>query len=198
MRWMAWLACAALLPAGAQIPAPGSWRAQTFRFPLAFAPSIPYEGTERVRFSPSWSHFADEDAFTYILVWDLKRRTLDPAELERALHVYFDGLMELATRTRKIEDPGTVSQVSVHPMSAPEGWSSALGGRVWTWNAFSKGEPIVLNLEITQRACTEERAQVFFAISRAARNAATWRALREIRGGTGCDEPPEPPAPKTG
>ena len=189
MRWLACLACAALLPASAQIAAPSSWRAQSFAFPLQFAPSIPYEGTEHVRFGPSWSHFADEDAFTYVVLWDLKRKPLDPAELERALDVYFDGLMELATRTRKIDDPGTVSQVSLHPMSTPEGWSSGLGGRVWTWNAFSKGEAIVLNLEITQRACTPERTQVFFAISKAARDKAPWNELRRIRGATGCEVP---------
>jgi hypothetical protein len=196
MRWIAWLACAALLPAAAQIPAPAGWRVQTFRFPLDFAPSIPYEGTEHVRFSPSWSHFADEDAFTYVVLWDLERKPLETAELERALNVYFDGLMELATKTRKIEDPGTVSQVSLHPMASPEGWSTALGGRVWTWNAFSKGEPLVLNLEITQRACAAQRAQVFFAISKAARTGPAWKELRQIRAGTGCDLSPKAPARK--
>ena len=198
MRWIAWLACAAWLTALAQVAAPDTWRSQTFRFPLAFAPSIPYEGTETVRFSPSWAHFADEDAFTYVVLWDLQRKPLEPAELERALNVYFDGLMELATRTRKIDDPGTVSQVSLHPMASPEGWSTALGGRVWTWNAFSKGEPLVLNLEITQRMCTEKRSQVFFALSKAARNAPAWTELRRIRGATGCAAPAEPPAPKAG
>ena len=198
MRWIAWVACAALFPAGAQVAAPADWRAQTFQFPLTFAPSIPYEGTEHVRFSPTWTHFADEDGFTYILLWDLKRKPLETAEVERALHVYFDGLMELATRTRKIDDPGTVSQVTMHPMATPAGWSSALGGRVWTWNAFSKGEELVLNLEITQRACSPERSQVFFAISKAARDRAAWTELRRIRGATGCEAPADMPAPKPG
>jgi hypothetical protein len=191
MRWLAWLACAALLPAGAQIAAPAKWRSQKFDFPLQFAPSIPYEGTEHVRFSPAWTHFAGEDGFTYVLLWDLKRGLLEPAELERALDVYFDGLMELATKTRDIADPGTVSQVSLHPMKAPEGWSTALGGRVWTWNAFSKGEPLVLNLEVTQRSCGADRTELFFAISKAARNHAVWNELRAIRRDTACLPPAE-------
>lgn len=186
MRWLASLFCAALLPAAAQVPAPANWRSQSFPFPLPFAPSIPYEGTEHVRFSPSWTHFGEDDGFTYILRWDLKRAPLEAAELERALDVYFDGLMELATKTRKIEDPGTVSHVSLHPLSAPEGWRAAFGGRVWTWNAFSKGEPITLNLEITQRACSPERTLVFFALSKAPRDHAAWKELRAIRGQTQC------------
>lgn len=198
MRWLAWIACAALLPAGAQIAAPASWRAQKFDFPLQFAPSIPYEGTEHVRFSPTWTHFADDDGFTYVLLWELKRAPLEPAELERALNVYFDGLMELATKTRKIDDPGTVSQVSLHPMAAPDKWASALGGRVWTWNAFSRGEPLALNLEITQRTCGSDRTQLFFAISKAARNHAAWNELRRIRGQTGCDPAGEGDPKKAG
>lgn len=189
MRWLAWVACVALLPAAAQVPAPASWRTQTFTFPLQFAPSIPYEGTEHVRFSPTFTHFADEDGFTYILLWDLKRKALEAAELERALNVYFDGLMELATKTRKIDDPGTVSQVSLHPMTTPRGWTSASGGRVWTWNGFSRGEPLVLNLEVTQRDCPPERTQLFFALSKAPRDRPAWEELRRIRGQTACEAP---------
>lgn len=187
MRWVAWLACAAALGAAAQIPAPEDWRAQKFPFPLQFAPSIPYEGVEHVRFSPTWTHFGADDGFTYILLWDLKRAPLEPQELERAMDVYFDGLMELATKTRNIADPGTVSSVSLHPMNAPEGWSSGLGGRLWTWNAFSKGEPLTLNVEITQRPCGDARTQVFFAFSKAPRTHAAWNELRRIRAATRCE-----------
>jgi hypothetical protein len=194
MRRFAWLALAGALtagalPAGAQIAAPAGWRAETFAFPLPFAPSIPYEGTEHVRFSPSWARFADDDGFTYVVLWELKRKPLEPAELERALDVYFDGLMEAVTKARKIADPGTVSQVSLHPLDTPDGWATALGGRVWTWNGFSKGEALVLNLEIAQRACAQGRTQVFFALSKAARTHATWNELRRIRGETGCEAP---------
>ena len=45
----------ALLLAAAAIAAPASWREERFTFPLVFAPSIPYEGTEVVRFSPDFT-----------------------------------------------------------------------------------------------------------------------------------------------
>jgi hypothetical protein len=176
----------AALPAFAQIAAPDNWRRESFAFPLQFAPSIPYEGTEHVRFSPGWGDFASERGFTYVLLWDIKRRSLEPAEFERALNVYFDGLMEQVTRGRKIADPGTVTSTSLHPLAAPEGWQQALGGRLWTWNGFSKGEPLALNLEIAQRECGAERTQVFFAFSRAERAAAPWDELRAIRKATAC------------
>jgi hypothetical protein len=185
---LACLACAVLLPvAAAELAAPDNWRKESFTFPLVFAPSIPYEGTEHVRFSPAWSHFAQPDGFTYALLWDIKRRTLEPAEIERALDVYFDGLMEAATRARKVEDPGTVSSVSLHPMATPDGWTAASGGRLFTWNGFSKGEALELNLEITQRDCGADRSQVLMLFSKAARDQGPWKELRAIRTATACE-----------
>ena len=187
MRLLACILCAAAFGASAQIAAPSDWRSQQFPFPLQFAPSIPYQGTEYVRFSPTWTHFADVDGFTYVLLWDLQRAPLEAEELERAMAVYFDGLMELATKMRKIEDPGTVSSISLHPMTAPGGWATGLGGRLWTWNGFSKGEALVLNVEITQRKCTEGRSQVFFAFSKAPREHPAWDSLRHVRDATRCN-----------
>jgi hypothetical protein len=173
--------------AHAELAAPEGWRKETFRFPLPFAPSIPYEGTEHVRFAPYWTEFADARGFTYAVLWDIKRRNLDPLGIERALHVYFDGLMEAVTKARRIEDPGTVSAVSLHPMAVPAGWASGSSGRVWTWNGFSKGEPLVLHAEITFRDCGADRTQVFLAFSKAPRDHAAWEDLRSIRKDTRCE-----------
>ena len=183
------LLLALAFPAAAQVAAPDSWRKESFAFPLQFAPSIPYEGMEYVRFAPHWSDFAADRGFTYVILWDIKRRALEPAEVERALNVYFDGLMEVITKARKIADPGTVSSVALHPMSAPEKWSEALGGRLDTWNGFSRAEPLVLNVEVTHRACGEDRTQIFFAFSRALRSQEPWPELRAIRQATGCAAP---------
>ena len=183
MGWIV-LACALC------ITAPDTWRRESFDFPLRFAPSIPYEGEEHVRFAPYWSEFATERGFTYLFLWDIRKRTLTPAELERALNVYFDGLMEQVTRGRSLADPGTVSSISLHPLAAPEGWSEAFGGRLFTWNAFSKGEPLTLHLEIAHRACGAERTQILFAFSQAARSRPAWDELRAIRKATRCIMPP--------
>ena len=186
MRRLVLLALCWALPAGAQIAAPDDWRKESFSFPLLFAPSIPFEGTEHVRFAPYWSDFASERGFTYVILWDIKRRALEPAEFERALAVYFDGLMEQVTRGRKIADPGTATSASLHPLAATTGWPEALGGRLWTWNAFSRGESLALHLELAHRSCGEDRTQIFLALSRAARTHSVWSELRAIRQATRC------------
>ena len=180
------IAMIAALAFATAIAAPASWREETFDFPLVFAPSIPYEGRETVRFSPDFAQFASGHGFTYVILWDIKRRAIEPSELERGLAVYFDGLMENVTRARKIGDPGTVSSAVLHPLRTPPGWGQALSGQVWTWNGFDKGEPLVLNLEIAYRACGADRTQIFYALSMAARSDAAWDALRTIRDKTAC------------
>ena len=172
--------------AAAQIAAPDDWRKETFKFPLQFAPSIPYEGSEHVRFAPDWAKFASDRGFTYVFLWDIKRRALQPQEIERGLNVYFDGLMESVTKTRKLDDPGTVSSVALHPIAAAPGWSDMYGGRLWTWNGFSNGEALVLHLEVAMRPCEPDRTQIFFAFSQAARTHAAWDQLRTIRTATAC------------
>jgi hypothetical protein len=171
---------------GNPIAAPDDWRKQSFDFPLPFAASIPYSGTEHVRFSPEWANFSSEAGFSYVVLWDIKRTPMEGAHLERALAVYFDSLMENAARARKLEELPVHAAVVLHPMRAPNGWKDAYAGVVHTWNGFGKGEDLRLEIEIAQRPCGAERMHVFFALSRAKRTDAAWRPLRAIRADTPC------------
>jgi hypothetical protein len=80
------------------------------------------------------------------------------------------------------------AMVAVHPMATLEGWGQGYGVEVRTWNAFSKGEPLLLHGEIGHRYCGE-RMQIFFAFSRARRDRAIWEGLRAVRKATSCDIP---------
>ncbi len=195
-RTLAPILLAVALPAAAQAPppaapsppiaAPADWRTETFQFPLAFAPSIPFEGSEHVRFSPQWGKFGADDGFTYVFLWDIKPVPMEAAHLERGLAVYFDGLMENVARARKLEEFPVMTAVVLHPLAAPTGWKEAYAGAIHTWNAFGKGEDLRLNLEVAHRLCGAERMQVFFAVSKATRGARPWPELRGVRQATSC------------
>ncbi|HEX3097742.1 MAG TPA: hypothetical protein VHQ02_08495 [Usitatibacter sp.] len=176
-------ACASALAAG--LEAPADWRKESFTFPLPYAPSLPYEGTEEVRFSPQWARFEAPDGFTYAVLWDIKPTAMEGLALERALSVYFDGLMNNVAIGRKLDAMVPQTQVALHPLAPPESWSGAYAGTIHTWNGFAKAEPLVLNAEIAYRACGE-RMQVLFGLSKAARSAPSWQALRGIRSATRC------------
>ncbi len=174
-------------PAAADLQAPPGWRKESFRFPLAYAPSLPYEGTEEVRFSPSWTHFSEAGGFSYVVLWDIKPAPLEAEALERALGVYFDGLMNNVAIARKIDAMVPQSVASLHPLDVPAGWTEAYAGVVHTWNGFAKAEDLALDVEVTKRRCGAGRVQVLFAIAKAPRSAAAvWKPLREIRRSAGC------------
>ncbi|HEX7466286.1 MAG TPA: hypothetical protein VF309_06575, partial [Usitatibacter sp.] len=157
------LACAALPAIGAEadpVPTPEGWRKESFTFPLQFAPSIPYEGQEHVRFTPSWTKFAEENGFSYVFLWDLKAKPVTPEDIEEYLETYFNGLMTNVGKQRQLSDKETKAVTAVHPMASLPGWGQGYGVEVRTWNAFSKGEPLLLYGEIGQRECGE-RMQFF-------------------------------------
>ena len=187
-KYIAALACAAAVYASAQtspIPAPGDWRAESFIFPLQFAPSIPYEGVEYVRFTPSWQRFDSDGGFSYVFLWDVKTRPVTPEDLEDYLEAYFTGLMKNVGVKRELSDKEIKTAAAVHPMAALASWEQGYGIEVRTWNAFSKGEALLLHGEVGQRSCGE-RMQIFFAFSRSPRDRPIWDRLREARNATTC------------
>ena len=190
-RALACLALAAALDAAATqdniIPAPDDWKKESFSFPLAFAPTIPYEGMEHVRFSPDWQRFASENGFTYVFVWDLKAAPVTTEDLEDYLEAYFNGLMKGVAPARALQAPAAGAAAAIHPMTAIPGWTQSFGADLHTWNAFSKGEPLLLHGEIAQRACGERRMQIFFAFSKATRDRPIWEQLRAARKATPCE-----------
>lgn len=172
--------------AGPAIGAPAEWRKQSFSFPLPFAPSIPYEGTEHTRFAPSWARFDSPEGFSYVVLWDIKAAPLEALGLERALAVYFDGLMNNAADGRHLSLLVAPTAVALHPLAAPDAWREAYAGAIYTWNAFSRGQVLVLHAEIAQRPCPDERMQVFYAFSQAPRADPVWESLRRARSATPC------------
>jgi hypothetical protein len=194
-RRLAALACAAAMCASVHmgafaqaspIPAPAEWRAESFTFPLQFAPSIPYEGVEYVRFHPGWTHFTADEGFSYVLMWDVKTRPVAAEDIEDYLEAYFAGLMKNVGAQRKLADKEIKTVAAAHPMAALAGWEQGYGLEVRTWNAFSKGEPLLLYGEVGQRTCGE-RMQIFYAFSRTARDRPIWEGLRAARKATTCE-----------
>jgi hypothetical protein len=171
------------------VPAPENWRRESFTFPLSFAPSIQLEGAEHVRFAPGWADFASDRGFSYVFLWEVKEipgPALTVHGLEFALGVYFDGLMAAAAQARKIEVDPARTIVNFHPMRDVAGWTESYAGEVHTWNAFGKGEPLRLEIEVTQRSCPPGQAQVLYAVSKSRRDQPVWGELRKAREGVNC------------
>src|SRR5947209_3215972 len=115
----------------ALLSAPADWRKETFDFPLRFAPLIPYQGKEHVRFHPKWDNFGDEAGFSYVVLWDVEEVPIEAADIEDHLETYFNGLMSNVARGRKLDEPGK-SVVEAHPMAHVPGWTQGFGVEIRT------------------------------------------------------------------
>ena len=183
------VAALVLAAAASLINAPEDWRKESFEFPLRFAPSIPYQGTEHVRFHPAWTKFDEEGGFSYVVLWDVKAAPVEPPDIEDHLETYFNGLMSNVARGRDLRLPPGRSTVAAHPMAPLAEWQEAFGVEIRTFNAFSKGEPLLLYGEVTQRARGKGRMQILFTLSRSRRDRPIWNGLRAVRGATTCEAP---------
>jgi hypothetical protein len=189
VRFLACLACAGAhycTLAADVIPAPDNWRKETFTFPLEFAPALKYQGVENVRFAPQWKEFANERGFSYVFMWDVKSTPMSAPKLERDMNAYFDGLMNRVADSSKLVRRGGPTKATFNEATPASGWTKGYAGVLRTWNAFSAGEALVLEIEIAERACGKARMQVFFMLSKAGPTNAIWDTMRAARGGTVC------------
>ena len=168
------------------IPAPNNWRKEMLTFPLEFAPGLKYDGVEQVRFAPQWKDFADERGFSYVFMWDVNNAPIGVPNLERDLRAYFDGLMNRVAESSKLMTRGGPTKASLHGAAPVSGWTQAYAGVLSTWNAFSSGEALVLEIEITNRTCENGRMQVFFMLSKARPTDAIWDTMRATRDASAC------------
>jgi hypothetical protein len=170
-----------------QWPLPESWRQETIPFPLEFAPDLPYEGVEELRFSPGMFKPDHEGYWSYAFVWWLDGRpALDAPELTSTLRRYFAGLCtSVAKEKGQPIDPAKFS-VSVQAVAGPQrklGHVVAkLAGTVDSYDPFATGKPIVLNVEVWVWDCDRsgKRAAIVLASPKPV-SAPIWTSLRKRR-----------------
>ncbi|MEM9301028.1 MAG: hypothetical protein AAGE01_02900 [Pseudomonadota bacterium] len=177
----------AAIPVNAQpifeLPTPEGFATETIPFPLAFAPSLDYEGVEEIRFSPGFFDAEANDFWTYAFLWWVESAEgVDESRLATELEAYFRGLAQ-AVATANEFDPG--------PLSVRGNFAGAgqrrFDGTVESYDAFVTRAPITLNVEVTVERCGAEGhdAVVFLLSPRPATDAA-WEPLRRIREGFRC------------
>src|SRR5262245_20675324 len=84
---------AAASEAGVRWPIPPGWKHETFKLPPEFAPTLPYHGTEELRFMPGFFSPTAPDYWSYEFVWWLDQPpSFDAEGLAANLTTYFRGL----------------------------------------------------------------------------------------------------------
>jgi len=176
---------AASASSGPLWPVPSGWQHETFALPPAFAPQLPYLGTEELRFMPGFYTPGAVDFWSYDLAWWLAEPpAFDTATVSAALTAYFRGLATAVGGTRYHFDPARFRSVLIPASSA----TSRLTGQVFTYDPFKTGEPVTLNVEVELRRCpAARRTAIVIALSPKPLTDSLWSRLRATAAALVCN-----------
>src|SRR5471030_249361 len=80
---------------GQSLPTPKDWQVEKFALPPQFANTLPFKGTEGIRFSPEWSKKHTDGYWTYCFLWIInENRAFTTTDLQQYLHDYYTGLIK--------------------------------------------------------------------------------------------------------
>src|SRR5262249_19300809 len=134
-------------------PVAEGWKAETIPFPLEFAKDLPFKGVEELRFAPGMFKPEADGYWSYAFVWWLDGHPpLDANELQDDLSRYFAGLCTEVGKEKGLAiDPkrfATSLKAEGVAKSKLDHAVHAYMGTVKTYDAFTTGKPIVLNVEV--------------------------------------------------
>src|SRR5262245_24762641 len=88
---------------------PEGWRAEQIPFPLEFAPSLPHQGVEEIRFAPGFFDPAAPGYWSYTFVWRLDAAApFDAGVVGSELTTYFRGLIAAVDDKHEITDRDSI------------------------------------------------------------------------------------------
>ena len=124
---------------------PAGWSTEHIPFPISFAPTLPYSGTENAYFSPGWGSADSAEYWSYAFLWWLNGSVaFDTASLRADLFTYYDGLVRSNIQRRAIPY-SSVSPTSVF-------LDSSLSGTVSFFDYLGH-KPILLNCRLRLVHC---------------------------------------------
>ena len=144
--------------AAIQWPLPAGFREETLAFPLDFAPRIPHQGVELLRFAPGFFEPAAPGYWSYAFAWVLEDRApLTYASLQNELRMYFAGLCDAVGGKKFHLDPARY-RVQLDGDAA-----TGMTGTADLYDAFKTGKPLSLHLAVHILPCGGRRVVLFTA-----------------------------------
>ncbi len=161
------------------------WRGEIIEFPLKFASSISYSGTEYVRFAPGWGEKEAEDYFSYAFLWEIDQNPqLSTEKLESEMETYFDGLMSMVSKMNlKLFKKVPKTKAFFEKVN-----DAVYVGKVLTYDAFTTKKEVNLNVIVDYKFCsTANKHLVLFNLSPQVPEHQIWKKMKKIRIDLECD-----------
>lgn len=162
-------------------PVLDGWGHETIPFPLPFAPSLPYRGTEEVRFMPGWARAGQPDHWSYAFAWWLESFPRpDEASLAADLTAYYGGLCAAVGGESTAFDPnGYRVELRVLDGDVRAGHEvRRLDGTADLVDAFGDGQRFTLNLRLEMWDCSFANRVVVLIEACPTLDEAIWERLR--------------------
>src|SRR4029079_5456329 len=107
-------------------------------FPLEFAPSLPYRGTEELRFAPRFFERGAVGLWSYAFVWYLDGDVaLTSPALARSLETYFNGLSKAVEKPEVYDAAKAAAHVTFDEGKPGNRGSTHYEGTVDTYDPFT-------------------------------------------------------------
>jgi len=163
------------------LPRPGGWGAETFTLPPSFATSIPYTGTEHLRFAPKWADSAAQGYWSYVFAWELQGAITPSADsLRRHLISYYNGLY---IANKKVPPAGYGTMFTQVRITVNKPWAkdnASFTGKVYTYN-YLTGQQLDLLLKVHVRAAPDgKHTAILVQASPKPYSQAIWQTLQPI------------------
>jgi len=141
--------------------APG-WGQELWLFPLDFAPDIPYNGFEELRFAPEWGKADSEEKWAYTIVWWLDRQyAFDENTVKKDLESYFTGL----SHRRAVADKQDMklwvpSKAQVKKTETASGDIATYSASLHSYDAHVTKKPFELYCKVHIKSCSDKQHTV--------------------------------------
>ena len=164
---------------GYSLPLPEKWKSETIPFPIGFAPSIPYQGIEEIRFTPGWGDASSNEYWAYTFLWFVDGSPQVNADLLNTyITTYYDGLYHSNNKTAT--DSTGFTKTTIEKIATATGDQETYTGKISTLNFLTR-KPIVFFTTIHIQNYTNAKATaLFFEISPKPYKNPVWQELDSI------------------
>lgn len=161
---------------------PKGWDVERFLIPITFAPAIPYNGVEDIRFTPGWGKKETGEYWSYAFLWYLDNKpAFNSKIIEKNLVAYYTGLFTINTDKSKIDTARLMPvTASIKKRSTDKGDLKTFQGSVNMMDYMTK-QPLRINLVIHIKSCEgQKKIFVFHEVSPKPFTDNVWISLNQL------------------
>lgn len=165
-----------------------NWGIERFPFPISFAPQIPYQGVEDIRFTAGWGDIKSQNYWTYAFIWCLDSNPkINISAIEKNLNAYYNGLVQRNIEKRNIPADKLIPvKTRIKKAKTEQGDLQTFYGTIDMLDYMSQN-PITLNCIIHLLKCAQGTKTILFhQISPKPFSDPVWLPVRKLKTDFSC------------